>query len=390
LSSRWRLTIYWGILIGFVVVLVVGAGEILLRLAQPPRASSDIEYVNRNGYWVYPPGRSFHYVNERDETVVIETDDLGYRNPPNAQSEADVLVLGDSFVAAVSTPDGETFVDVIRLLGHSAYNAGMDGTGTFHQVEALRDLVALVEPNVIVWAFYLGNDFRDNYWSGLSAASAARQSDDAAQTGRIGNWRARLEAASVGIPCGPSLLCGWVRDQLFVGIIAGKGRDPMGSYAQAEMIMLRRDDAQARLATRETAAALGAAKGLVEDYGARLLVVGIPSKAQVLRSFREISGFENDPKAMRAAKATFLGEYSWRRPDRLLAEICWDLDIRYLSLLDVFRASAEQGLYFELDAHWARAGQRAAAEAVSPLLRRLGDASTWFEPDLPAESGTRE
>jgi hypothetical protein len=144
----------------------------------------------------------------------------------------------------------------------------------------------------------------------------------------------------------------------------------MGSWALSEMVMVRNADPRAEVAVIKTKAALGKIAALVAGRGGRLLVLGIPSKAQVLRSFKEISAFADDPRAREFAAETFRGQFSWDRPDRILSDLCGDLDIPYVSLLERFRSAAEEQPYFDLDPHWRDAGQRIAADVLAPALAK--------------------
>ena len=101
-----------------------------------------------------------------------------------------------------------------------------------------------------------------------------------------------------------------------------------------------------------------------------MIVVGVPSKAQVLGSFREISGFESDPAARRFSEKVLRDGYDWNLPDKVIARICEAQGIPYLSLLPVFRQQIGRRIYFNFDAHWTSEGQEIAAIEVGAWIKR--------------------
>jgi hypothetical protein len=157
-------------------------------------------------------------------------------------------------------------------------------------------------------------------------------------------------------------------DHFFLGWLEGMAEDPMGSYALSEMLMLREEDPRAKVAVIKTKAALGEIRDLVAGRGGRLLILGIPSKAQVLRSFKEITEFPNDPHAWEFAAETIRGQFSWDRPDQILDSLCRALAIPYVSLLEPFRSASQLQLYLDLDTHWRDVGQRLAADLLASAL----------------------
>jgi hypothetical protein len=115
---------------------------------------------------------------------------------------------------------------------------------------------------------------------------------------------------------------------------------------------------------RRTGEALDALQALCKERGCSLYVVGIPSKAQVLRSFHEISGFADDPRAKAHAQETMAAGYSFDRPNHVLESLARERKIAYLSLLPTFRNAAAKPLFGQIDVHWTEEGQRLAADRM--------------------------
>src|SRR4029077_10465501 len=102
----------------------------------------------------------------------LRINSLGFRGPdpvPKRPGVSRVLVLGDSFVSAFNMEEKDTFVSVLESLLRNSHvpdveviNAGTPGYGTWHEVQSLRDLSGVVQPDLGVLCVYLGNDLEDN------------------------------------------------------------------------------------------------------------------------------------------------------------------------------------------------------------------------------------
>jgi SGNH hydrolase-like domain, acetyltransferase AlgX len=363
------------LLIVLTVLGALAAAEFALRLLAT--TSQQIPFRTFDGYEAYEPNTKFEFTNERAQTISIDTDERGLRNPLGTYSGTDTIVLGDSFVSAISTPEPLTFVGDLRARGVAAYNAGVDGAGTFQEFYLLRDHLADSGARAVVLVFFLGNDFRDNYWGNFIEPEKAHGMPE--PLSKLEKARGMPGPLSMGLTlspvrvalrrtCNVSVLCRRLYDQLFLGWLEGMAGDPMGSYALGEMLMLREEDPRAKVAEIKTKAALGEIRDLVAGRGGRLLILGIPSKAQVLRSFKEITAYRRDPRAEEFAIETFRGQFSWDRPDQILDNLCRALAIPYVSLLEPFRSAGQLQLYFNLDTHWRDAGQRLAADLLTSAL----------------------
>ena len=363
----------------FVVVVIIltiigslAAVELAFRLASSEsRTAAAVEAKFRvrrhDGYYTRPRNTTFSAGNERGQTISIETDEKGLRNPPGSYSAADTIVLGDSFVENVNTPAALTLVGQLRARGIHAYTAGVIAMGTFSEFYLLRDHLPDSGTRTVVLGFYLGNDFHDNYWGNFIEGEEARAMPALVTSGKRSSVSSRI-AGVVARVCSHSQTCRWVHGEVFGGRLDRMVADPMTSWAIAEMLMLRSTDPRAEVAVIKTKAVLGKIAALVASRGGRLLVLGIPSKGQVLRSFKEIEGFMDDSRSPQFASETFRGEFSWDRPDRILSDLCGELTIPYVSLLDAFRSAAQQEPYYNLDAHWRDVGQHIAADVLTPAL----------------------
>jgi lysophospholipase L1-like esterase len=96
--------------------------------------------------------------------VVLSQDHHGFRLAP-ARSErrrARVLVIGDSFTHAREVSDDKTYYFLLsRALPADVFGYGVAGYGTLQEYLALRRLLPIVRPDLIIWQ-YCPNDFINN------------------------------------------------------------------------------------------------------------------------------------------------------------------------------------------------------------------------------------
>jgi lysophospholipase L1-like esterase len=133
------------------------SGEHSLRAPHPTR-----------GWALEPNGSSFQ--RTRDYGVLVETNALGLRDRPHAVEKAPgafrILVLGDSFMEAYQVPLEASLPYLLqeRLAsrGVEVLNLGVGGYGTAQELLALREEGLRYRPDLVVLAFYLGNDVQNN------------------------------------------------------------------------------------------------------------------------------------------------------------------------------------------------------------------------------------
>jgi lysophospholipase L1-like esterase len=80
-----------------------------------------------------------------------------------------ILVLGDSFTWGASADYGQGWVDILeRELQATTpvivWNAAMPGTGTSQAILTARNLLPIMQPDLVILGFHSGNDFADNLY----------------------------------------------------------------------------------------------------------------------------------------------------------------------------------------------------------------------------------
>lgn len=124
--------------------------------------------------WSFRPNVSGWSTHEN--TAYVRINRLGFRGadwseqpPPNGLR---IAVLGDSFVDATNLAEEQSFTGMIEthLAACPAFrndrvellNFGVSGYGTAQQYLLLQQKIASFHPNVVLLAFYIGNDVADN------------------------------------------------------------------------------------------------------------------------------------------------------------------------------------------------------------------------------------
>jgi lysophospholipase L1-like esterase len=158
------------LLVALSLAAATGLGEIGVRLLGL-QGRQQVRVVPGKGI-IFEPGSAYRHVKEgsssgrfnrqgfRDRERTIAKPPGGYR----------ILVLGDSFVEALQVPLDEAFPavleDRLRLRpGGGAVEVlamGQSGFGTASELMRYLDFGADYRPDVVLLAFYAGNDVRDN------------------------------------------------------------------------------------------------------------------------------------------------------------------------------------------------------------------------------------
>ena len=168
-----------GLLMGVII------GEVGLRVASiegfqkigdfVDSAPTGFHTSDRDLGWKLKPGASGEWKGEGESFVRVNSEGLRDREhtkakPPNTLR---VAVLGDSFTEAIHVPVEQTFWSKLeRKLGNcdavkgrknvEVLNFGVQGYGTAQQLIMLRKKVWDYNPDIVVLAFYIGNDVINN------------------------------------------------------------------------------------------------------------------------------------------------------------------------------------------------------------------------------------
>ena len=392
-----RRALAWLLRAAIGAVVILAPTEIALRLARP--------YSQSLRYLLYDSSVPAAFAPISSLPELMDTSVLGWaplqerdgyvlnsRSLPTAEYEqrkapgtVRIIALGDSFTfgrfpvtrhwttlvaAGLEQRIGEP-VELVRL--------GVPGTGPQFQLRLFEIEGAKLAPDLVVLAFYVGNDFFDQlggtfvhgWFDQLALALRARSlawrfaANLRLVSGKVAGVAppSRFPApAGAGSPVGGHEVEGFARD---FDEQAPSFTEDGYAYLEATRLSLCLAGEEGRFRVR-LAQVLDALDELIEQVrqsGAQLAVMVIPDEYQVDRSVF----------ATAARRAGMRPEdYDLERPQKALVEVLTARSIPVLDLLPASRRAAVDGpLYMPRNTHWNSAGNRlAAAELVRFLLER--------------------
>ena len=310
-------------------------GELLTRYLFIPQ-KPEIDYVLNDGFYTYPISDEFTYINEDKIKIKVITDKYGLRNS-NLELINNVILLGDSSIGAVNTENNKTLASNLN-----AYNAGVDGFSSFQSIRLLYKLLEDSNPETVILGFFLGNDFRDNYQDQSNGLFKKKNSLNENYQNNIS-----IKGRLVNIVKKSHLITSFYR--FFKKLNSSPS---MESYAVSEIYSyLDIPNEEFNNAKKYTEKAFEQLSILSEEYGFKVIIVGIPSKAQVYKSFKEINHYENDAHARLIALSAINKGFSFDTPDKLISKLSSKYSFEYVSLLDHFRINSSKKLYYYIDDH---------------------------------------
>lgn len=388
---------------GLLTATVILEGGLRLAGFQP-----DVPRVEPNPYfgWRNIPHSTWWY----DDRVNVHANAHGLRDREfeydKPEGTSRVFVLGDSMTEGGQVPEEETFPkkleESLRRSGArvDVINGGMAGFGTAHELLFYEHEAAKYRPDVVVLAFFMGNDVYDNSQRLVPMGSPGKPP---APYFVLVNGELRLE----NFPCrcetdGPrgalagvrlflrrhSATYGGIGPQL-VRLAPGAAealarRNIMGSLSQQTSWMTHDDIplfffnftagpssdwTEAWDVTRHLLVRL---RDDVARDGGRLVIAGIPAREQV------------HPQLWNAALSTYpklrAGTWDLEKPDRLLADASTVSGVPYVSLLRPLRDETRRTnrlLFFDRadEAHLNAWGHAAVATGLQDAVtRELGAA----------------
>ncbi len=385
-----------------VAVVTLASVDLLLRVA-----FDDAAYVHVGELRLRPPNMDHTLVYEdrplpqRSLPVIrpgypsyemrMRTDSRGLRNA-RALTEADVLLLGDSFTEGSRVGDGNTWASLLAaesgLAVYNLANSGDDPQKYLAKFDLFgRDLGA----GTIIVALYEGNDFR--------RSEPLRHSVEDYDLGeRISNYfrfapiRVRYERllrqwlgpvrADAPVESGGAL--DWLP---FAFEANGRTSWYFVKPKRIALLFTSADEFAADTGWHTARDAVDAVISAAARKGARVIVAYVPTKARVMLPLvvgrldaadvvryvqllgdRLPEGLTDvrDNEQLATAVTRFEGDM-----EKVVGEYFRDRGIMFVSLTEPLRAAARDGVqtYFTYDQHWTPDGHRVVAEE---MLRALG------------------
>lgn len=275
--------------------------------------------------------------------VSVRYDGNGFRNDADA-TEADVVVIGDSFVEGAIVPLQQTLPRrLAHLLEKTTVNLGQAAYGPQQELVVLERYAKPLKPQLVIWCVFGGNDLNDVTLYEEARASSSHPYQRATVARRSLTRNAILRLSQLTLP----------QDGPKDDPLARSGMLPTGrvwfSRATAPWTPHQWQVlTETLLKAKETCAGLG-----------RLVVVYVPRKFTVYGDLLTDKG---------ATVAT------WTRTPlpETMAEWCRERGLSFCDLTPALRRATIAGVqtYHPDDTHWNAEGHRVAAEAIAGFLKQ--------------------
>ncbi len=372
MKGLFRKLLLLGFACGFTLLLMEGMIRIT-GLVPPHGYPKGLFIEDPDTEFIMAPGFPETRFSKQEFETTVFTNRDGFRDverpEPKPEGVYRVLVVGDSFVWGAYGVDADhTFTALAeqslnrnRDPGASKFeviNAGVIGWGTDNALAFLKSRWDRYQPDAVVIAFFVANDFFDNMRSGEYSVkdgylveTESLGSDHFLR--RVRNWMVshfRLVSLAERVVFQMDAFKPLLKQQ---EAIRFHGKDQM------EVLYGMDQDEQAPIRDR-TEECLRQVAAVCSESGAQLSLMPIPSRIQVEPvSSGEDLGLSKDQLSV---------------PDKVLESMCGSLGIRFVSSLESYRdASAEASLYWELNPHFNAEGNRVAASILGEHLASIAD-----------------
>jgi SGNH hydrolase-like domain, acetyltransferase AlgX len=302
--------------------------------------------------FLMPP--NLREVREHGYTYQVETDGKGFPNRDPWPRHPTIVFLGDSLVGGAGVGLAKSFprLAVQRLAGETMVNLALGGAGPERQIAIYRKFGVGLHPRTVVACLYLGSDF-DNDLHFHSWRLQGRSTDY--NTFRLTFAAAQHERGWIQRQLSRSWLLGMTEETVLTRVEGSQYLSPRHRFADGSEMLF--DEHALHFAAAPASphdARIGALmmslerlRRLVEQDGATLLIVLIPSK-------EELFGV---PAA--SASTNVVARTRERVRQSTLA---------VLDLYPVIQRSTAEAPYFREDIHLTEYGNRVVAAKLAAWL----------------------
>lgn len=370
-------------LVVFGLALAAGTAEVGVRLLhlepdrfwEPDPLLGTRLIAGKSGWWTQ---------EDREFVVPVEINEQGWRDVLHPVEKpagtVRVLVLGDSFSEALQVPLEDSFprrleaeLDERLDAPVEVLNAGISGFGTAGQLLLLRRDGVAYRPDVVLVAFFPGNDVMNN--SPDLETTLLPVYDEDGRLEKVVSGKVPREGSPGGLKAilARSKAFRYARRRLVTGHPGLARRVGAGRPAAAGdnggvptgYQVYTTPDARWQLAWERTAALLAAMQAEAAAMDARLAVAVVSSREEVYPDLWA--------EARQAHPGMQEGVWDVDAPRRRVVEICRNLGIPVVELTPIMRERRDgEMLHFPRDGHWTPAGHRVAATAMANFLVKQG------------------
>lgn len=298
------------------------------------------------------------------QPITFTYDRWGYRNLSDHE-QADVIIIGDSYIEGWYVSDTETAAHILQTsMQRPVSNLGVAGYGTLQASIILRQETPRLKPRVAIWSFFEGNDLYDDedFENAMLATAEDDPESNAHPEGfaRGQGWKHRSFTLNA-----LRRLRRWAEPLIpnkapYFGQLIQPGHKQktvyFADYASVPWSSWIDNRWQRAKATFQEAAAYAT------DQDIKLIFMHIPIKYRVYHPFVKF-----DPDSP-------VNDWElWPLP-RLFSEFCNTTNATCIDLTEMFQMAIRNGEmpYAPTDTHWGATGHQLVAERLELELRRRG------------------
>lgn len=297
--------------------------------------------------------------------VTYVRDNHGFRNPEPWPDDLDLVIIGDSFVAAEAVSD-----PFWRGMAESMLVLGLPGSGTLEQTLLLEAFGLPRSPEVVVVAYFSGNDMTDNMdfanlrQRGITFADRTHQ--DRSPLEYLVTVHLVLFVLDMMIAAGED--CHYPQ--------LAQTSPPLSVSFFDEMLPLLANDQESLRSSPKfqvTESALTEMAAELRERGIPMLLLYIPQKAELFWNTldSDAKGHIVDALAERDDSITVdrMDKNLTAQRD-LILNLASEYRIEFLDLTSVLQSAVESGSspYFFADTHWNQRGHDIARQALRDRL----------------------
>ena len=307
-----------------------------------------------------PPFDAYH--------VSFQRDSHGFRNPEPWPDKIQMAVIGDSFTAAeaIVTPFWQGVSDSILVFG-------LPGSGTLQQQRLLEAYALPREPEIVVLAYFAGNDLQDNLAFHRKSQADADNASDSAERKNPLDYSVLFNLAyafrNLLLP-GAEVPCHYPQTA------STEPPTPLAFYGEfLEIFALDSQALRESEMYRVTRDSISAMASMLRARGSRLLLMYIPQKAELywelLSDESKAAIWSGNRDLDASADASEVSANLAAQRD-LMAVLSAELEIALLDLTPALSQAVRTGPqpYFFADTHWNQEGHNIARIALLDFLNQ--------------------
>lgn len=334
----------------------------------------------------HAPGAKALWTREGRALVEINSQGLRDREIPREKPRGAyrILVLGDSFVEALQVPLEMTFPKVLerRLQGSTGafevINGGVSGFGTGQEYLYLKHFGIQYRPDLVVLAFYVGNDVRNN--------SEFLETDRATPIFSLAGGKLHLSCRNFYHESSAKI---FLRRHSHLYLFAMRRKAVLEEWLRLSLFkrggiandynVFSTEPGEAWIdAWKVTKELILATRGVALENGAKFSLVVIPDPAQVYQVALN-RRLEGRPTPL---------DWDFGLPQKILRDFALAHGIHSIDLLQCFRVASgrmHDPIFFNYEGHFTPAGHHLVGQVIYQALASQGPIPAQVKPsaDLP-------